>query len=140
LQLPNWREFLLMRFALAKIGVIAVPLPIDWRRKEVEFVLRETAAVGVLIPETYRGREYLRELEEMLPTCPSLRLVLIARTSSSASPDIVCLDDLLSDPVEEREDRSVLARVRPGPNEVDLVVTTSGSTAAPKLVVRTPNC
>lgn len=140
IQLPNWREFLLMRFALAKIGVIAVPLPIDWRRKEVEFVLRETAAVGVLIPETHRGREYLRELEEMRPACPSIRSVLIARTSRSASPDVVCLDDLLSDPIEEREDRSMLARVRPGPNEVDLVVTTSGSTAAPKMVVRTPNC
>lgn len=140
IQLPNWREFLLMRFALAKIGAIAVPLPIDWRQKEVEHVLSATEAAAVLLPEQYHGRDYVRELTALLPTCPHIRLMLVARAQGTLSGIARRLDDLLADPIEQRSDRALLASVRPGANEVDLVVTTSGSTAAPKMVVRTPNC
>jgi acyl-CoA synthetase (AMP-forming)/AMP-acid ligase II len=141
IQLPNWREFLLMRFALARIGAIAVPLPIDWRRKEVEHVLGSTEAVGVLLPVRYSGRDYLDELHGMQPVCPSIRTILVARCGTAVPDGATALEALLGDPVEQRlGERARLAQARPSANEVDLVVTTSGSTAAPKMVVRTPNC
>ncbi|MCL4182190.1 MAG: AMP-binding protein [Burkholderiaceae bacterium] len=140
IQLPNWREFLLMRFALAKIGAVCVPLPLDWREKEVAHVLSATEASGILVAHDYRGRGYLREILAAKPRLPRLRFVLAARPAGEVPTGCLNLDELLRDPVERSSGESRLAAARPGANDVDLVVTTSGSTAAPKMVVRTPNC
>ncbi|MCC6533363.1 MAG: AMP-binding protein [Burkholderiales bacterium] len=140
IQLPNWREFLLMRFALAKIGAIAVPLPIDWRQKEVQHVLAATEAAGVLVPRVHHDRDYVREIRELESACPSIRMIVVARADDALGLACERLDAWLGDPIEQRTDRSVLERLRPDANDIDLVVTTSGSTAAPKMIVRTANC
>lgn len=138
-QLPNWREFLLMRFALAKIGAVCVPLPLDWREKEVAQILSATEACGILLTDDYRGRGYLREILAAKPQLGHLRLVLAARPTGELPAGCLHLDELLRDPVE-RSGGARLAAARPDANDVDLVATTSGSTAVPKMVVRTPNC
>lgn len=141
IQLPNWSEFLVARFALARIGAIAVPLPIDWRKSEVRHVLSATEPAGVLLPSLYHGRDYVSEMDEVLAAaCPGARLRLVARAQAALPAGFTRLESLLDDPIEEREGRAALEAARPGANDVDLIVTTSGSTAAPKLVVRTPNC
>ncbi len=140
IQLPNWSEFLIARFALAKIGAVAVPLPIDWRISEVRYVLAATEPVGAIVPQAYHNRDYVREMTEALFDLPAVRIRLAARCSAPLAPEFAPLDALLDDPIEQRIGRSALRAVRPNANEVDLIVTTSGSTAKPKLVVRTPNC
>lgn len=139
LQMPNWREFLLLRFALAKIGAIAVPLPIDWRQKEVRDVLAATEAVAVLVPLTHHHRNYVAEMRELQIACPHIRTIIVARSGDALPAGCTHFERLLS-AGEVSHGRDELARMRPGANEVDLVVTTSGSTAAPKMIVRTPNC
>lgn len=138
-QLPNWREFLLMRFALAKIGAVTLPLPIDWRSKEVEYALAATECAGVVVAAVYRGRNYVEEQESMAVGVPSLRIRVVLQEGGEARPGWVSLAPLLQDPIEHRAGIERLKALRPGANEVDMVVPTSGSSAAPKLVVRTPN-
>src|SRR3990172_2678609 len=70
IQLPNWREFVIIRFALAKIGAVSVPLPADWRRKEVEYVLGTSEAVGLVVPLQFRGRDYVSEYAELGASVP----------------------------------------------------------------------
>jgi cyclohexanecarboxylate-CoA ligase len=140
IQLPNWREFLIMRFALAKIGAISVPLPIDWGKHEVEHVLAATEAVGILLPNIYNKRNYASELYSLLPRCSHIRLIIFARAPGLALENSTSLESFLEDMIEHRVNKTELGKVRPNSNEVDLVVTTSGSTALPKMVVRTPNC
>jgi len=139
IQLPNWREFLLMRFAAARMGAIAVPLPADWRAKEVEQVLAATGAAGILTSGPFHGRDYVAEHTAMAPALPQMRFRLAARLASPPA-GWKALDALLDDAIEARSAPDALAAVKPGANEVDVIVTTSGSSAAPKLVVRTPNC
>ena len=129
-----------MRFALAKIGAISVPLPIDWGKMEIHQVLSATEAVGILLPNIYNKRNYGQELYELLPSCSRIDLIIFARELGTKPENSLSLDDLLVDPIEQRVDRAILEVVKPSANEVDLIVTTSGSTAAPKMVVRTPNC
>jgi acyl-CoA synthetase (AMP-forming)/AMP-acid ligase II len=140
IQLPNWREFVILRFALAKIGAVAVPLPADWRRKEVEYVLGATGAVGLTIAGRFRGREYPAEYRELVAGLPAIRTVVVTRPDAPLPPGWSSSPDLDDASVERRHGPDVLVSLRPGANDVDLIVTTSGSTAAPKLVVRTPNC
>jgi len=139
-QMPNWREFILMRFALAKIGAVAMPLPVDWRQKEVEYALVATEAVGILAPSLYRGRDYVAEHAEIAPALAAMRTRIVVGSNGAPPPGWISMGALLEDPIERRTPAERLASVRPGANEVDLIATTSGSNAAPKLVVRTPNC
>lgn len=139
IQLPNWREFVIMRFALAKIGAVSVPLPADWRRKEVEYVLGTSEAVGLVVPLQFRGRDYVSEYADLGASVPTLRTRLVARGDAGPVPGWRSLGSLL-DGRRGPAGAGGLASLRPGANEVDLIVTTSGSTAAPKMVVRTPNC
>ncbi|OGK91170.1 MAG: hypothetical protein A2W08_03185 [Candidatus Rokubacteria bacterium RBG_16_73_20] len=139
IQLPNWREFVIIRFALAKIGAVSVPLPADWRRKEVEYVLGTSEAVGLVVPLQFRGRDYVSEYADLGASVPAIRTRLVARADAEPVPGWRSLGSLL-DGSREPAGAGGLASLRPGANEVDLIVTTSGSTAAPKMVVRTPNC
>lgn len=139
LQMPNWREFLLLRFALAKIGAIAVPLPIDWRQKEVSDVLAATQAVAVLVPLTHHNRHYVAEMRELQAAHPHIRTIIVARAGDAPPAGCMPFEQLLG-AGDASSDRSELVRRKPGADDVDLVVTTSGSTAAPKMIVRTPNC
>lgn len=139
IQLPNWHEFVIIRFALAKIGAVSVPLPADWRRKEVEYVLGTSEAVGLVAPLQFRGRDYVSEYADLGASVPTIRTRLVARAGAEPVPGWRSLGSLI-DGRREPAGAGGLASLRPGANEVDLIVTTSGSTAAPKMVVRTPNC
>jgi len=139
IQLPNWREFVIARFALAKIGAVSVPLPADWRRKEVEYVLGAAEAVGLVVPSRFHGRDYPSEYADLAAAVPTIRTRLVARAGGEPPPGWRALG-VVVDGHREPGGADLLASLRPGANEVDLIVTTSGSTAAPKMVVRTPNC
>ncbi len=140
IQLPNWREFVILRFALAKIGAVAVPMPADWRRKEVEYVLGAVGATAFTVPGRFRGRDCAADYDGLAAALPSLRVRLITRPEGAPPPGWSSFPDLGAASIGPRPTTDVFAKLRPGANDVDLLVTTSGSTAAPKLVVRTPNC
>jgi len=137
LHLPNWREFVLMRFALARIGAITVPLPIDWQVKEVQYVLSTTGAVGLVVPGKFGDRDFVQEHRDMMQSLPDIRLRLLAG-AGDIPPEWISLRSWLEQSSDVSE--TTLAVEKPGANDVDLVVSTSGSSAIPKLVVRTPNC
>ncbi len=140
LQLPNWREFLIARFALARIGAVTVPMPIDWRQKEVEQVLGATEAAGIIVPFEFHGRNYMQEIADLEGRMPTLRMRLVAGDSPSLPPGWTAMKNGLAGGAVQADGAARLRARRPGANEVDIIVPTSGSSAAPKLVVRTPNC
>lgn len=139
LHLPNWREFIIMRFALARIGAISVPVPIDWQAKEVQYVLAATEAAALVIPARFGNRDFVLEHRDMMSSLPALRLRILAGADAPPA-DWVSLQSWMDDTTDIREQEEKLYASQPGANDVDLIVSTSGSSAAPKLVVRTPNC
>lgn len=140
LQLPNWRHLILLRFALARIGAVALPIPSDWGERDVQYVLATTEASGVIVPYAFRGRQYHAEQMAMAQDLPNLRTRLVVEAPHLPPTGWIALEALLDDAIERRTSTVGLDTVRPDANEVDIIVPTSGSSAAPKLVVRTPNC
>src|SRR5687768_6114366 len=43
-QLPNWWQFTAIALACARLGAVLAPIPPDYRRREVEFILGRTEA------------------------------------------------------------------------------------------------
>ena len=139
LQLPNWWEFICLRFALHRIGAVSIPLPSEWRQREIRYILKETETKAYFIPEEFRNFNYTEMIDTLWKELPQLKYVIIVdgRSSKRLPKGMKPLNSLLS-PVSEEEVQR-LDSIKIGPNEVDIIVSSSGSTAFPKLVVRTPN-
>jgi len=53
--LPNWVEFFYMHYAIEKIGAVIVPLFINLRDRDVEYILATTESVGMVIPDYFNN-------------------------------------------------------------------------------------
>ena len=109
IQLPNWTEFAIAINA----AMMLCQFHSDFRRKEVEFILRFIGASLVITPRMFRGFDHVAMLRNLQP--------LLDRDAEPA----------LS---EER-----LRALRPTGNDLARVLFTSGTTDDPKAVVHTHN-
>ncbi|MBI4191890.1 MAG: AMP-binding protein, partial [Betaproteobacteria bacterium] len=133
-QIPNRVEFFYLRFALQRIGARALTLAADLREGDLAPALRAAGCWVVVTPLEYRGFNYFGMFHRLREHVPTLKqIVLVDDGESMAVPSI--------SQWIERADITDLAAVGPGigPNEVDLLMLTSGTTGMPKLCGRTAN-
>ena len=132
-QLPNWTEFLVLHHAATRIGAVNNPLIPIYRDREVGFM------VGLARVEGPRGPAGVPRLR--LPrdgraaarrSWPALQHVLVVGIGSS-------WEEFAGTPWEERRDPAELAALRPDPNDLTLLIFTSGTTGEPKGVMHTHN-
>jgi cyclohexanecarboxylate-CoA ligase len=57
-QLPNRVEFVTVALATLRLGAVCEPLMPIFRERELEFMLTESATRVLIVPETFRGRDY----------------------------------------------------------------------------------
>ncbi len=136
MQLPNVPEFVYVYYALAKIGVIPVMAMRPHRHTEIRHFVRGAGAVGWFIPGVFGGFDFPAMADELKPDCPTLKHVFVA---GDPRPGQVALGPMLHEPADEGEVRATLARLRPDPGEVALMLLSGGTTALPKLIPRTHN-
>src|ERR1700682_5763856 len=79
-QLPNWCEFAVTYAALARIGAVMVALMTVYRHDEIAYIAELTAAKGIVTTGLFRNFDHLGMVRNILPQCPSLELVIVART------------------------------------------------------------
>jgi len=137
LLLPNSPELVFMYLALAKIGAIGVWALPQHRQTEIGYLLAETDAVGIAVPDEFRNFDYLEMVNELRVKSSSLRYVLVA--GQKIPEDAYSLDKLLENPIEKNHPEHYLDRFEPDANEVLCLLLTGGTTALPKIVPRTHN-
>ncbi len=57
-QLPNRLEFVTVALGTLRAGAVCEPLMPIFRERELEFMLRESAARVLFVPDTFRGRDH----------------------------------------------------------------------------------
>src|SRR5688572_1553051 len=77
-QLPNLPEFVLLYFALAKIGALPIMALPAHRATEIEYFVRHADASGYAIPRTYRNFDYVALAREMKEKNPGVRWIFVA--------------------------------------------------------------
>jgi cyclohexanecarboxylate-CoA ligase len=135
-QLPNWIEFLVVHFAATRIGAVSNPLIPIYRDREVGFMVRLAESKLIIIPAEFRGYDYAAMVDRLRPEWPALQHVLVL---GGKSEEANSWETFAATAWEERRDPAELAGLRPDPNEVTLLMFTSGTTGEPKGVMHTHN-
>jgi len=127
--LPSWRETALAYLAAYKIGLAVVPLVAVYGARELGFIMRETKAKALVIPDQWRGFDYLERVEDA-GKLPELRHLIVV--GEARREDFVNWAQL---------DTSETTYPAPAgiADEVCLVIYTSGTTSDPKGVKHTHN-
>jgi fatty-acyl-CoA synthase len=133
LDLPNWPEFVISLLAAAKLGAVIVPLNPRYTVPELKYMLRHSEAAAVVVPEQFRGTDYLELFEGFLTTLPELQYVVTVGEAELWYDDrIYQFEDLLSSGAGRTFESPEV-----GLDDTFAIVYTSGTMGKPKGVALT---
>ena len=129
-QLPNCVEQFSIYLACARMGLVAMPVPIQYREHELAYILRTANARAAV---TYRtpltgGHDHVHMFQALQATVPSLNLI-VALNGATAAWEVVAATPPNQNPKVQQ----------PNANDVFTICWTSGTEARPKGVPRTHN-
>lgn len=139
LVLANYPEFVALKFAIARVGAVAVPINMLNRRDELGYVLAQSDAVMLVTMDAFRGLDYLTMLDELAngweksgggTNLPRLRDVVVFATGAMPSRTAATPFDALKGGAAGFESGAA-----PDPGAVADIVYTSGTTGPPKGVM-----
>jgi len=127
-QLPNWWEFVVAAFACSKIGAIMNPVMPILRERELLYILNFCEAKVFIVPKVYRGFNYSAMAEGMRGELPYLKHLIVVDGENDSSFERALL---ATEPVGKSAD--------PRPDDMSVLMFTSGTTGEPKGVIHTSN-
>ena len=127
-QLPNWWEFVVAAFACSKIGAIMNPVMPILRERELLYILSFCEAKVFIVPKVYRGFNYSAMAEGMRGELPYLKHLIVVDGESDSSFERALL---ATEPAGKSTD--------PRPDDMSVLMFTSGTTGEPKGVIHTSN-
>ncbi|MGO4836272.1 AMP-binding protein, partial [Rhizobiaceae sp. 2RAB30] len=87
MMLPNWWEFVVTAYALARIGAVGNPLMHIFRERELRFMLGFADTKAIIIPKVFRGHDFEVMLDGLKPELPKLEHIIIVDGDSQRSFD-----------------------------------------------------
>ena len=134
LQLPNVAEFVLLYFALQKIGVIPIAALSTHRYGELSQFVRISAATSCFYPESQGDFRFGPMVARVQDESPSLRWRIVL---GRPGPGEHSLTDLIER--EPKLRRSALDKIMLDPSDPAIYQLSGGTTGVPKLIPRTHN-
>lgn len=128
-QLPNCWEFIALSLACARIGAVANPVMPIFRQHELNFMLNFGESKIFIVPKVFRGFDYEEMARAMRPNLPHLQQLVVVGGSGDDSFEATLLATA----------HPPLTTTAIDPDDVLLLMYTSGTTGEPKGVMHTSN-
>lgn len=132
LMLPNWWEFVVSAYALARVGAVANPLMHIFRERELRFMLGFADAKAIIIPKLFRGHDFETMLDGLRPELPKLEHVIVVDGAGERSFDRLVMQSAAAPMTAAQGSHAA-------PDEVSVLMYTSGTTGEPKGVMHCAN-
>jgi acyl-CoA synthetase (AMP-forming)/AMP-acid ligase II len=133
IQLPNWLEFALVFFALERLGAVAVTVSVDFRSRELEYIMRFAGAKMLVCCAAFGNFDHLEMAEALRGRVETLATIGVVRGAPRAG--MVSLDDM----VTTTGAPAGFVPVHQSADTVMRMAFTSGTTGNPKGVMHSHN-
>ena len=132
IQLPNWWEFAVVALACIRVGAAANPMVPILREREVRYMVGFCDAKVLVVPKVFRGFDHAAMARGLLETLPKLKHVVVVDGDGADGFEQSLLggDDVV------RYDPATPALL---PDDLLVLMYTSGTTGEPKGVMHTSN-
>jgi cyclohexanecarboxylate-CoA ligase len=134
IQLPNIWEFIVASMATARIGAVINPIMPILRERELSYILEFCEAKVFIVPSVYRGHDFAAMALELKHGLPSLQHVVVAGGEGLGAFEEALLGCSERDAAEWETSDGKL-----DPDDVAVLMFSSGTTGSPKGVMHTSN-
>lgn len=128
-QLPNYWHFSALYLACIRVGAVINPLMPIFRHRELSFMLSFGEAKAIFVPHHYRGFDYPAMIADLHPELPALNHIFVVGGDGENAFDACFVD----------QEYEAIAPHKASPNDVTILMYTSGTTGQPKGVMHTHN-
>ncbi len=137
IQLPNTADLVIAYLAIARIGAIATPFPIQYREYELEALCNHVGAKAFITAARILDRAAAQSILDLQAKIPTLETII--STGESVPEGVHSWDRILAVPHDEPLLTQYLAALKVDANDVFTICWTSGTESKPKGVPRTAN-
>src|SRR5580693_6931280 len=133
-QLPNVAEFVVLYFALQKIGCIPIAALASHRYAEISQFVELSGAIACVIPDHHHDFDYAQMVDRIRGEIPALKHAIIL---GAPRQGFSSLSELIAKPAALRASR--FSEIRLDPTDPAIFQLSGGTTGIPKLIPRTHN-
>jgi len=140
LQMANGWEGPALSLATMRVGAVPNPIPIIYREREVRHMLEAARSRVYVAPQAFRGYDFASMAQKLHDELDTLEHIFFTGSDESLD-EAARFENTFIDPRHELDPglRARLDALRPGADDLAMLVFTSGTTGTPKAAMHTFN-
>ena len=144
--MANFPEYVAVKYAISRVGAVAVPINFLLHRQELSYILAQSECTALVVMDQLRDRDYLADLDLIAPgwesrnfgsSLPKLRRIYVFPTTGTTRAAASRLDKVAELATPEARDQLARRELTADPHFQSDVIYTSGTTGLPKGVILT---